>query len=147
MKSIIAVLFAVALIANVNAQDVVKKNTGGAGTTAPAAKTTDVVKKNTGGTGTPAAKPPKGALVGKVCTLVGCVSGKMASPSKEEATSLVSRGELLCLCVGSKCYIVLNSDGSNASSKLAALSGGNVTVVGKTLSKGGCNVVMANSIQ
>ena len=84
---------------------------------------------------------------GSVCTLVGCASGKSSVLSKADAKTSVSRNELLCLCVKNACYIVLNGDGTNASAQLAELAGGDVTVTGKLLKKGGVNVILADSIK
>lgn len=160
MKKISVLFIMLAIgISSMTAQQVVKKNSGGTvtgGTATPAATTTNqpaVVKKNAGGTATPAtpAAPAKsakkGGMTGKVCTLVGCATGKPSYPSKEEANRMVSRGEILCVMVGKKCCIVLNGDGTNASNKLANYGGGNVTITGKMLSKGGMNVILADSMQ
>jgi hypothetical protein len=93
------------------------------------------------------AKAPKGAMVGKVCTLMSVVSGKVAYPGKDEAMKMANRGEILCVMVGKRACIVLNSDGTNASTKLAAFGGGNVTIMGKMLSRSGMNVLLADSMQ
>ena len=105
-------------------------------TTAPAPKADAKAAK---------AKKPKG-WTGTVCTLVSCASGKMNNPSKADAMKSAANNEILCFCVGKKCYIVLNADGTNASSKLAEKAGGKVTVEGKMMTKNGMSVIMANSI-
>ena len=95
----------------------------------------------------PAAKAAKAkGWTGSVTTLIGCANGKCAVISKADAKTSVGRGELLCLCVKNTCYIILTGDGTNASSKLADLAGGNVTVTGKLLKKSGVNVILADSI-
>lgn len=44
---------------------------------------------------------------------------------------------------GKKLYLVVNADGTSAGNKLA--NGGTVTVSGKIMSKGGMNMITANS--
>lgn len=159
MKKISVLFIMLALsIGSITAQPVVKKNSGGTatgGTTTPAATTSQpaVVKKNAGGVATPAtpAAPAKsakkGGMTGKICTMLSCASGKPSYPSKEEANRMASRGEILCVMVGKKCYIVVNGDGTNASNKLANYAGGNVTITGKSFTKGGMSVIVADSMQ
>ncbi|MBL7999195.1 MAG: hypothetical protein JNL32_11215 [Candidatus Kapabacteria bacterium] len=120
---------------------IIKNNTGA--TTAPASGS-GIVKNNP--TPAPAAAKGKG-ISGKVCTLMSCLNGKASFPSKDEAISSANRGEILCLMVGKRCCLVLNSDGTNASSKLAAFAGGNVTVTGKMMSRNGMNVILADSMK
>ncbi len=92
----------------------------------------------------PAAKS-KG-WTGTVCTLVGCAGGKCTTLSKADAQKSASHGELLVFCVGKKAYLVVNPDGTNASSKLADKAGDKLTVSGKMLSKNGMSVIMADAI-
>lgn len=135
MKNLI-ICALVALFAVGTASAQLKKK--GAEPTPPAGSTT---------TATTSAKAPKGAMVGKVCTLVSVASGKVAYPGKDEAMKMANRGEILCVMVGRRACIVLNSDGTNASTKLAAYGGGNVAIMGRMLSRGGVNVILADSMQ
>ena len=104
---------------------------------------------------TPAKVAPKAAAkapakgkgwTGTVCTLQGCASGKCTNLTKADAQKSASRGEILVFCVGKKAYVVVNADGTNASSKLADHAGDKVSVSGKMMSKGGMSVIMADSI-
>lgn len=135
---IICVLVALFAVGTASAQ--LKKKS--AEPTPPAGSTT-----TTSTTPASSAKAPKGAMVGKVCTLMSVASGKVTYPGKDEAMKMANRGEILCVMVGKRACVVLNSDGTNASTKLAAFGGGNVTIMGRMLSRGGVNVLLADSMQ
>ncbi len=141
MKQLLALALVLVLAPAAFSQGIMKKKeaTSAAApapaTPAPAAKTT-----------AKAAAKQKG-YSGTVCTLLGCAGGKCATLSKAEAQKAAARGEVLCLCVGKKSYVVLNSDGTNASAKLADMAGAKVTVSGKMLTKGGASVIIADSMQ
>lgn len=168
MKNLLAIAaFSLFTISLMNAQTpppIVKKgaapaaaeqNTGAApivkkGADAPAQAGAAPIVKKTGAPTTPAPAAKKGKapkpVTGTVCSLVGAAEGKMKSLGKDEAQKMASRGEILCLCSGKKVFIVVNADGTNASAKLAEAAGGNVNVTGKTLNKGGVNVILADGI-
>ena len=141
MKSFIALLLIVVMAPAAFSQGFIKKKSVESAAT-PAATTT-ATKGDA-----PAAKAVKGkGWTGTVCTVVGCAGGKGSSLSKADAKKAADRGEMLCLCVGKKCYIVINSDGTSANGKLADHAGANVTVSGKLLSKNGLSVILADNIQ
>ncbi len=144
MKSFIALLLIVVMAPAAFSQGFIKKKSVESAAT-PAATTT-ATKGDA-----PAAKAAKAVKgkgwTGTVCTVVGCASGKGAGLSKADAKKAADRGEMLCLCVGKKCYIVINSDGTSANGKLADHAGANVTVSGKLLSKNGLSVILADNIQ
>lgn len=109
---------------------------------------------------TPVVEPSKGApeaaakaapVAGKsikgdvVSVMTYCAKGKAPKLSKDEADMMAKRGEMLGVLSGKKLYLVVNADGTSAGSKLA--NGGTVTVSGKIMSKGGLNMITANSVQ
>lgn len=145
MKYLLLVIIAIVGVHTASAQGFGKKKSVESAATpvapVPAASSTAPVSA------APAAKTAKTmGWTGTVTTLIGCANGKCATLSKSDAKTSVGRGELLCLCVKNICYIILTGDGTNASAKLADLSGGNVTVTGKLLKKSGVNVILADSI-
>ncbi|MBI3259751.1 MAG: DUF3892 domain-containing protein [Ignavibacteriae bacterium] len=114
--------------------------------------------KTTTTTTTTTTTPAKGAKVtkttgksikGNVVSVMSYCAGKGTVLTKEQATELSKRGEMLGVVVGAaksgKMYLVCNADGTNANSKLA--NGGAVTVSGKIWSKGGVNLITAESVQ
>ena len=138
MKQIIALALLIVLAPAAFSQGMVKKKAvESAATTQPA---------------TPApAKAPAKAVKGKgwtgtVSTLVGCSGGKCPSLTVADAQKAAGHNEILVLCVGKKGYVVINADGTNASSALAAKAAGKVTVNGKMATKNGLNVIIADSI-
>jgi hypothetical protein len=148
MKYLLLVLIAIVGVHTASAQGFGKKKAVESAATpatpvapVPAASSTAPVSA------APAAKAAKAkGWTGTVTTLIGCANGKCTVLSKADAKTSVGRGELLCLCVKNTCYVILTGDGINASSKLADLAGGNVTVTGKLLKKSGVNVILADSI-
>lgn len=147
MKYLLLVIIAIVGVHTASAQGFGKKKSVESAAT-PATPVAPVpAVSSTAPVAAPAAKAAKGkGWSGTVTTLIGCANGKCAMLSKADAKTSVGRGELLCLCVKNTCYIILTGDGTNASSKLADLAGGNVTVTGKLLKKSGVNVILADSI-
>ena len=147
MKYLLLVIIAIVGVHTASAQGFGKKKAVESAAT-PATPVAPVpAVSSTAPVAAPAAKVAKGkGWSGTVTTLIGCANGKCAMLSKADAKTSVGRGELLCLCVKNTCYIILTGDGTNASSKLADLAGGNVTVTGKLLKKSGVNVILADSI-
>lgn len=147
MKYLLLVIIAIVGVHTASAQGFGKKKSVESAAT-PATPVAPVpAVSSTAPVAAPAAKVAKGkGWSGTVTTLIGCANGKCAMLSKADAKTSVGRGELLCLCVKNTCYIILTGDGTNASSKLADLAGGNVTVTGKLLKKSGVNVILADSI-
>lgn len=63
----------------------------------------------------------------------------------QDAGALANKGSL-ALMVGSKVIYVLKSDGSSAGEDLARLADGTVGVAGKTVTKGGMTIILADVI-
>ncbi|MFN4769386.1 MAG: hypothetical protein ACK5JL_05055 [Candidatus Kapaibacterium sp.] len=147
MRYLLLVIIAIVGVHTASAQGFGKKKSVESAAT-PATPVAPVpAASSTAPVAAPAAKAAKAkGWTGTVTTLIGCANGKCAMISKADAKTSVGRGELLCLCVKNTCYIILTGDGTNASSKLADLAGGNVTVTGKLLKKSGVNVILADSI-
>jgi hypothetical protein len=147
MRYLLLVIIAIVGVHTASAQGFGKKKSVESAAT-PATPVAPVpAASSTAPVAAPAAKAAKAkGWTGTVTTLIGCANGKCAMISKADAKTSVGRGELLCLCVKNTCYVILTGDGINASSKLADLAGGNVTVTGKLLKKSGVNVILADSI-
>lgn len=144
MKKIFCMMAALALItgsALAQQSSSSARGTTKSTTPQPAAATTAkgaTVAKTTG-------KSIKGSVVG----VMNYCSGKGAALTKEQASDMAKRGEMLGVVVGAaksgKLYLVCNADGTNAGSKLA--NGGTVTITGKIMTKGGVNLITAESVQ
>jgi hypothetical protein len=94
---------------------------------------------------TVADKPAKGqkAITGDIVNLLSAITNaKAPALTKEEATGMAARGELLGLRAGTKLYLVVMADGINASKKLAEKAGAKVSLTGKVKAKGGINVLI-----
>ena len=105
---------------------------------------------------TPKVEPTKGASATKttsgksikgniVSVMTYADKGKAPAVTKAQAADMIKQGELLGVLSGKKLYLVVNSDGTSAASKLA--NGGSVTITGKIMNKGGMNMITANSVQ
>lgn len=90
----------------------------------------------------PAGKTIKGDIVS---VMTYCTTGKATALTKDQAADMAKRGEMLGVLSAKKLYLIVNADGTSAASKLA--KGGSVTVTGKVLSKGGVNLVAANTVE
>ncbi len=140
MKQLIALVLFVVLAPAAFSQGMVKKKAVESAAT-PAATTAPTKGP------APAAKATKSkGWTGTVCTLAGCASGKCNTLTAGDAQKAAGHNEILVLCVGKKGYVVINADGTNASSKLAEKAAGKVTVTGKMATKSGLAVIIADSI-
>ncbi|MDQ1266242.1 MAG: hypothetical protein QG635_1394 [Bacteroidota bacterium] len=96
------------------------------------------------------ASVPKGAkaIKGEVVNLYSAINNaKAPGLKKDEAVGMAKRGEILALKAGGKLYLILYSDGRNASELLAEKAGAQVTVTGKLISKSGFNVILKSTIE
>lgn len=88
-------------------------------------------------------------IKGNVVSVMSYCSGKGVVLTKEQASDMANRGEMLGVVVGNaksgKLYFVCNADGTNAGKKLA--NGGAVSITGKLMSKGGVNLMTAEQVQ
>ncbi|MBS1538930.1 MAG: DUF3892 domain-containing protein [Bacteroidetes bacterium] len=105
------------------------------------------------------AEPSKGAkamkisgksIKGSIVSVMSYCAGKGAVLTKDEASDMAKRGEMLGVVVGKnaktgKLYLVCNADGTSALIKLA--NGGTITVTGKIFSKGGVNLITAEHVE
>ncbi|MFY7999699.1 MAG: hypothetical protein ACOVSW_13960 [Candidatus Kapaibacteriota bacterium] len=86
---------------------------------------------------TKTSKPVKGIVVSLI-TL---------KPVKGADASAMANKNALGLMVGSRIYYVLKADGSSAGDDLARLADAPVGVIGKTMSRGGMTVFLADMIE
>ncbi len=131
-----------ASIGTVSAQEAVSGKKGAAAPAAPAASTQ---------AGTPTASAGKKSGSGPIRvskitrgTVVSLVTLKRVNA--EEAGALANKGAL-ALMVGSKVVYVLKADGSSAGDDLARLAGGMVGIAGKTMTRNGATVLLADVIE
>jgi len=112
-------------------------------------KTTTTTTTTTPAKGATVAKTKGKSIKGNVVSVMSYCAGKGTALTKEQATELSKRGEMLGVVVGAaksgKIYLVCNADGTSAASKLA--NGGTLTITGKIWSKGGINLITAESVQ
>lgn len=109
---------------------------------APAAAVSGTVTKSTASATTPSvrtktSKPVKGMVV-SLTTL---------KPVKSADASAMANKGALGLMVGSRIYFVLKADGSSAGDDLARLADAPVGVIGKTMSRGGITIFLADIIE
>ncbi|MCS6808960.1 MAG: hypothetical protein RML40_09735 [Bacteroidota bacterium] len=97
------------------------------------------VKKVTVGTAptTRTSKPTKGVVISLLT---------FKRVTSEEASAMANKGAL-ALMVGSRIIYVVKSDGSSAGEDLARLADAPVGVVGRTVSRGGITVLLADMIE
>lgn len=141
MKKILCIAAVFALLTgSVFAQQSSTTTRGGTKSTTPATTTTTAVK---------AAKPTGKTIKGSVVSVMNYCAGKGAVLTKEQASDMANRGEMLGVVVGNaksgKLHLVCNADGTNAGKKLA--NGGTVSITGKLMSKGGVNLITAEQVQ
>ncbi len=133
MKKILCTLAIFALIGGSAFSQELKTRTSSA---KPAAATTGakVAPKTAGKT-----------IKGSVVSVMSYCSGKGVVLTKEQASDMAKRGEMMGIVVGNaksgKLHLVCNADGTSAASKLA--NGGVISVTGKLMSKGGVNLITA----
>jgi hypothetical protein len=111
--------------------------------------TTTTTTTTTSSTGAKATPTTGKSIKGNVVSVMSYCAGKGTVLTKEQASDMAKRGEMLGVVVGAaktgKLYLVCNADGTNAGSKLA--NGGAITIIGKVMSKGGVNLVTAEQVQ
>ncbi len=113
------------------------KVTTPASTEAQATTPTKVTTSSSAAVGkTKTSKPVKGIVV----SLITLKSVKSAD------ASAMANKSALGLMVGSRIYYVLKADGSSAGDDLARLADAPVGVIGKTMSRGGMTVFLADII-
>lgn len=145
MKKIFCMMAALALITGSALAQ--QSSSSARGTTK--STTTTTTTTTTTAKGATVAKSTGKSIKGNVVAVMSYCSGKGTVLTKEQATDMAKRGEMLGVVVGAaksgKLYLVCNADGTNAGSKLA--NGGAVTITGKVMSKGGVNLITAESVQ
>ncbi len=139
MKKLFCLLAALALVSSsAYSQELRTTKRSGAAIPAPqieASKGAPAAKKASTG------KVIKGSVVS---VMTFCSTGKAPTLNKDQATDMAKRGEMLGVLSAKKLYLIVNADGTSAANKLA--KGGNVIVSGKLMSKGGVNLVAANTV-
>lgn len=140
MKQLMCLLAAAVLVSG-SAFSQELKTTKRSGAAIPPAPQIEATK------GAPAAKKPAGKTIkgNVVSVMTYCSTGKAPALTGAQAADMAKRGELLGVLSGSKLYVVVNADGSSAANKLA--KGGAVVLSGKVMSKGGVNLVAANTVE
>ena len=87
-------------------------------------------------------------ITGRVVSLNSVVTGGNGKVSKNEAVKIANMGHPLVFMVGSKIYLVYNTDGSFAGKKLANFAHkSKVGIVGKVKRVKGVNVIIAEIIE
>lgn len=146
MKKVFCMLAALALITGTGLAQ--QSSSSSRGTT-KSTTTTTTTTTTTAAKGATVAKTKGKSIKGNVVGVMSYCSGKGTVLTKEQATDMAKRGEMLGVVVGAaktgKMYLVCNADGTNAGSKLA--NGGAVTITGKIMTKGGVNLITAESVQ
>jgi hypothetical protein len=91
-------------------------------------------------------RPTRGVVV----NLVDFLATGDGAVNAAQATEAAQKGAILALRVGAgrsaKIFLVAKADGSSAATELARLADGNVGVVGKTATRAGMSVIMADVI-
>lgn len=94
----------------------------------------------------PAPKPSGKAVVGTVINVANHIRNGKGGVSVADAKTVVKEGGTLAILAGSKVYFVSNPDGSSAGNTLAGLAGGKVSATGRTFSRAGLNLIVADNV-
>ncbi len=139
MKQLMCLLAAAVLVSG-SAFSQELKTTKRSGAAIPPAPVIEATK------GAPAKKSTGKTIKGNVVSVMTyCSTGKAPALTGAQAADMAKRGELIGVLSGSKLYVVVNADGTSAANKLA--KGGSVVLNGKVMSKGGVNLVAANTVE